>query len=253
MIRTKVGAPSASLESCCMLLQGDYNVGKTYLMGCAMKAQLSKGPGLLIVTAGEPSVSTIQGLGVSDLDVVILDAYADVDTVVKEYKGKGLRVVGVDSLALLSELAIAKTTGGLRAPGQRDAGGGAHDGRSEWGAVKSDFRRAVKQLQGLAPFCFMTCPSAKNENELTGQTSITPDLPGKQAIGIVGMFEFVGYVDCTPMTPTKVQRRIHFEPMGSIATRCNLPRPITKPIVLPEGEGGWQEVEKAILACKGVD
>lgn len=249
MKKLVVGEPEATLTECKMLLHGDYCSGKSHLMGTALKAQLAHGPGLLIITQGEPSLSTIQGLGMPDLEVVVIEHYTDIDEVVKEYGGKGLQVVGFDSLALLSDLVIEKVTGGLRGPGQADRNGKTHDGRAEWGAVKNDFRRAVKQVQRLAPFFYAVCPSSKNENELTGQMSITPDLPGKQAVGIVGMFSYVGYVDYTPLSPTKVQRRVHFEPLGSIATRCNLPRPIVKPILLPEGGGGWAAVEAEIMAC----
>ena len=250
MIRTKVGAPSAELTECRMLFHGYYGSGKTHLMGTALRALTQNGRGLLIVVQGEPSLSTIQGLDIPDLEVVVLESYNDVELVAKEYAEAKLSVVGIDSITLLSDLAIDKVTGGKRAPGQKDAGGGNHDGRAEWGQVKSYFRVAVKQLQRLAPFCFAVCPSSKTENELTGAVSIAPDLPGKQAIGIVGMWDYVAYVDYVPLTPTKVQRRAHFEPMGSTATRCNLPRPITKPIAIPEGGGGWQAIAKEIMACR---
>lgn len=249
MKKLVVGEPEATLTECKMLIHGDYSVGKTHFLGSALKSLTAGGPGLLIVTQGEPCLSTIQGVGIPDLAVVVLESYADADEVVREYAGKGLRVVGLDSLLILSDMTIEKVTGGQRGPGQKDDKGRTYDGRQEWSTVKNDYRRAVKQLQRLAPFFLAVCPSSKSENELTGQTSISPDLPGKTAIGIVGMFDFCAYLDYTPLSPTKVQRRLHLEPMGSIATRCNLPRAITKPILLPEGIGGWELFEAEVKKC----
>ncbi len=220
------------------LFHGNYNTGKTYLCASAL-THIGK-PSLYVVIGDEPVLDTLRAVGATDVEIVRLTDYADIDLLVKQ--SKGCKALAIDSLPMLVELCINKLTGGNRTPGA----GKGNDGRAEWGQIKYYFYRALSELYKLAPFTFAVSPSDKKENELTNAVEIIPALVGDLSQRIAGRFGYVGYIDLTTLSATTVQRRLHFEPMIGILTRCNVKQAFTKPIILGNGPDVWLEVLKAI-------
>jgi len=235
-----------------ILIHGDNNTGKTTLLGAALSYERAAGKCVYLHLEGEPSISSVLAHDLDGVLVVTIEKLEDIPALLKEY-GR-FRVIGLDSLLILEEMAEAKQTGGLRAPGDVKKGDGV-DGQAEWGRIKFEIRRVIELLKKSSDLFIAVGPSDKTTNIVTGEKTITPDLLGKLASRIMGRFDFVGYMEARSLTPTTVRRTIDFSARPDVKTRCNAASPITKAIAIPDiikasdKIAGWLLVRDALTAA----
>src|SRR5262249_16204463 len=130
--------------------------------------------------------------------------------------GKKLRALGVDSMKALCRVVTKKVVKGDR-PAVKD----------DFGSIHWEMERLTASLRSVAPIVVCACPSDKSVNQLDGRTYITPDLPGREAAGSAGWFDFVGYISADTMGPSRVTRKVTFSPSTLVITRQRLPRSVT--------------------------
>src|SRR5207245_5898790 len=108
---------------------------------------------------------------------------------------------------------------------------------------------SIGLLKWVAPVIIMASSSDRSMDQVSGEMSLTPDLPGRQAAGIAGMFDFVFIIKAISTSPTTVKRVIETVPVANTIIRQRLPRPLPPQIDIPENGGGWKKLVDAIQNC----
>lgn len=237
MARQKFNLDNIELDGYTILVHGGRAAGKTYLVGDFLRTESKTGPVRFINIAGEDGQLTLRGMGLGEVGETI-DSYDDFVAALKEFSSLKLQALGVDSAHALSKWIMKKVTGSDRLPEIRKES-------NEWGELHHLSSNLYMQLRRAAKFVMCTCPSDKSVEQLSGKTYITPDLPGRQAAGSAGWFDFVGIIEATA-SASGVMRTFNMTPNNTVIVRQRLPKQITAPIQLPEGPGGWQRIKEAI-------
>lgn len=224
-----------ALTNLIMLIHGGYASGKTHLMADFLKFYSKDGPVRFINIQGEDGFLSAKTFGLGDVGETV-ETYEDMIGALNDVKKEKCLALGVDSMKFASKMAMTHVLGtDQRMP---SVGGNSN----EWGAVHFAMENLTQRMRNAAPFVMCVCPSDKSVNQLDGKTYITPDLPGREAAGSAGWFDFVGYLNAEVIGPGKIKRAVKFAPNNAILTRQRLPRPIIEDIVLPDGPGGWQSI-----------
>ena len=243
-MRHKLNLDLRDLSRFTTLIHGGYSSGKSHLLGDALRHESQSGEVMFINVKGEDGYLSLAGMGLGERGETV-EEYKDFVEVCEEYKGKKIRAMGVDSLKPLAEMVMRKEVGD-RLP---TVGGN----KNEWGEIHWAMNQLMTRLRSVAPIVICVCPSDKSVEQLSGKTFITPDLPGRQAAGSAGWFDFVGYLSADLLGPGKVRRQFHLAPNGNIITRQRLPKPILSPIDVPDVGGGWAKFREAVEKAMGVE
>lgn len=220
-----------------MLVHSAYGAGKTHLAGDFLATLRAEGPVAYINIRGEDGYLSLASFQLGDIGETV-ETLAELRAAIDDYAGRQLVGLAVDSLKWLNRLVQAATLGtDTRAPE-----------KTEWGPVHFEMDRLCASLRRAAKYVLVTCPSDKSLDQLRDRTYITPDLPGREAAGAAGWFDFVGYLSADALGPGKIQRKVTFAPNSNIVTRARTPRPIAD-VTLPEGPGGWARITAAINAA----
>lgn len=222
------------LEKTIMLVHGGYAAGKTHLLADFLKHYSAQGPVRFINIVGEDGYLSAQTFGLGLVGETV-DTYDSLIQALADAKKDKCVAVAVDSMKQASKIAMSHIVGSDRLP---SVGGNTN----EWGAVHHAMELLTNKMRQSAPFVLAVCPSDKSVNQLDGKTYVTPDLPGREAAGSAGWFDFVGFLSADVQGPNKVVRKVKFAPNNTVLTRQRLPRPIIADIELPEGEGGWKKI-----------
>ena len=235
-MRHKLNLDLRSVDRIAMLIHSAYGAGKTYLVGDMLKAELerTKGPVLFVNVKGEDGTLSLADMGLGDVGETV-ETLTDWKELVADAHKRGLKAIGVDSMKALVRLVMRDKIGVDRPPE-----------KTEYGIIHWVMENLATELRTLASVVLCVCPSDKSVNQLDGRTYITPDLPGREAAGSAGWFDFVGYLKADTLSPKEVTRAITFAPNASIITRQRLPKPITHDISIPTGKGGWAAIRGAI-------
>lgn len=237
-MRKRFNLDTSELLGYTILTHGGRAAGKTYLMGDFLAEEAKAGPVRFINVEGEDGYLTLKGMGLGDVGETI-DSYEDFVAALKDYEKLKLQALGVDSAHALSKWIMKKVTGSDRLPEIKSGGG------NEWGELHHLSNNLYRQIRRAAKFVMCTCPSDKSVEQLSGKTYITPDLPGRQAAGSAGWFDFVGYIEATA-TAQGVTRTFNMTPNNMVIVRQRLPRQVVDPVKLPNGPGGWKAIKDAI-------
>lgn len=239
-MRQRLNLDMTSLDRLMMLIHGDYGSGKTHLIGDMLAAEAARGPVAFLNTKGEDGYMSLAAAHLGEIGESV-ETVADFRAALGDLRKLKLRAVAVDSLKYLCRI-VTKGEVGDRIPRKDD-----------WGPVHFQMESLVTELRSVAPVVVCVCPSDKSVNQLTGETKITPDLPGREAAGSAGWFDFVGYMQADTRGPSDVSRTITFTPSTSIITRQRLPVPILEVLQIPAGAGGWRTIIAALERgfCKG--
>lgn len=234
-MRKKFNLDITTLDALTMLVHGNYGHGKTHFIGDALRSEATRGPVYFMNVCGEDGQLSINGMGVPGETI---ETVADYEEVLAEFRGKPLRALGVDSLKALVRLVMDTTAGGKMPE------------KTDYMYIHWTMERLVRQLRQAAHYVLCACPSDKSIDQLNGQTYITPDLPGREAVGSAGWFDFVGFIKADFLGPGRVVRKLTLAPSLTVVTRQRLPKAITEDITIPEKGGGWaaflQRVEAAL-------
>ena len=233
-MRHKLNLDLRNLDKVVMLIHGAYSTGKTHLVGDALRSESKHGPVLFINVKGEDGTLSLAEMALGEIGETV-ENIKDWKDCINDYRSKQLRGLGVDSLKALCRLVMEGKVSGDRPPE-----------KTEYGLIHWFMESLTKELRTLAPIVLCVCPSDKSINQLDGRTYITPDLPGREAAGSAGWFDFVGYLKADTLSATQVKRAVTFAPSPAIITRQRLPRPITTDIDIPTGEGGWNAIMSAL-------
>ena len=239
MARRKFDLDKQELDGYTILVHGGRGSGKTYLAGDFLKVESTKGPVRFINVVGEDGSLTLRGMGLGDVGEDI-DSLKDFIDALKEYQTLKVHAIAVDSIHALSRWIMQKVTGSDRLPEIKQ-------GSNEWGDYHNTSYNTFMSLRRAAKMIMCVCPSDKSVEQLSGKTFITPDLPGRQAAGSAGYFDFVAYLEATN-TSSGVTRTLNMTPNNTIIVRQRLPRQISGAITLPDGPGGWALVKGKIEA-----
>lgn len=239
-----LGSVAIAISENKVLLHGDYNTGKTHIAGSFLAWHAAQDRRVAyLYTTGEPGVSTLSNFVGVPIELYEMEKPSDILLLKKDLKDQQFDAVAFDSFSILGDQCIDTVTGGVRAPGQTDDRGKTHDGRQEWGYIKEEFRRCLATVKKLAPHVMVVGPSAVSTSEVTKTELIAPFLPGQLAQVIVGMFDLVGYLEIFPVAG-RVERKLHFEPMGGVRTRANsIKTAFTGPISLKTDSNSWEQIE----------
>ena len=238
-LRKKFNLDTQELDGYSIMVHGGRGAGKTHLMGDFLKTEAKLGPVRYINVVGEDGGLTLRGMGLGEVGEDI-DSFKDFNDALIEYAATKVHAIGVDSIHALSRWIMRKVTGSDRLPEIKQ-------GTNEWGEFHQHSYNTYMTLRRAAKMIMCTCPSDKSVEQLSGKTFVTPDLPGRQAAGSAGWFDFVGYLEATNTT-SGVARTFNMTPNNTIIVRQRLPKQITSAITLPNGHGGWVAIKAAIEA-----
>ena len=257
-MRRKLNLDIATIEELwknrMILVHGDYASGKTHLGGDFLATERERGPVVFWNMAGEDGYLTLASFGLGETGET-LENVKDVREARDELIKTPVHALYIDGVKALAEMNIVEEVGEDRPP-QIGAG---DDKKNEWSDVHWGFTRLIRSIRACADIVLMTVNSDKNTILTAGTIGgprgkeslrIGPDLPGKQGRDI-GPWDFVGYLEGKALTPGRIRRTLSFVPDGATIVRQRLANPITMPLVIPEGRGGWAMVrgvmERALM------
>lgn len=237
-MRKRFNLDLATLEEMTMLIHGGYGKGKTHLGGDMLREEAKHGPVKYINVQGEDGQTSLAKFGLGEVGETC-ETYEDLKAVRDEMRQKPIRAAVLDSAKQAGSL-IAKSITGSDRPLRTG------NTNNEYGPFNWEIDHFFKSLRGCARVLMVICPSDKSVDQLTGDNLWTPDLPGRNAVGSAGWFDFVFVLDARVIGPNKVKRRLITGPESSIVTRTRLPLPMPTEIDIPEGGGGWLKLKTAI-------
>jgi hypothetical protein len=237
-MRKRFNLDLSTLDEMMILIHGGYGKGKTHLGGDMLRTEMAHGPVKYINVRGEDGFTSIARFGLGDVAETCED-YNDLKAVRDELRQKPARAVVLDSAKQVGSL-IAKSITGSDRPLRTG------NTNNEYGPFNWEIDHFFKSLRGCAQVFMVICPSDKSVDQLSGDILWTPDLPGRNAVGSAGWFDFVFVLDAKVIGPNKVARRLITGPESNIVTRTRLPQPLPTQIEVPEGGGGWQKLRTAI-------
>lgn len=225
------------------LFHGIVNSGKTHLLGDALKHESQFGPIRYINVKGEDGQMSLASFGLGQGVGETVETTKDMDDVLRDYAKLGLQALALDSLKPLGTMLLFGIVGEDRLP---DTALDGEKSKAYWGRARVAMETVLKKLRGLAKYLICVCPSDKSEDIVSKSKSVTPDLFGKLAFGCAGSFDFVGFVEARVVGPGRLRRTISLAPSAEVLTRQRLPRPVLKPIIIPDGSGGWAAYKSAL-------
>ena len=257
-MRKKFSLDMATLDEMLLLIHGGYGKGKTHLGGDMLREEAKHGPVKYINVRGEDGYTSIAKFGLGDVGETC-ETYEDLKEVRNEMRAKATgvykdspdgsrtwitrpapyRACVLDSAKQVGSLIARSITGSDRPLRTGNI-------NNEYGPFNWEIDNFFKSLRGCAQVFMVICPSDKSVDQLTGDNLWTPDLPGRNAVGSAGWFDFVFVLDAKVIGPNKVKRRLITGPESSIVTRTRLPQPLPTEIDIPEGGGGWLKLRTAI-------
>ena len=244
MSRQKLNMDLQTLDGFTMLIHGDRASGKTALAGDMLVTELKAGGEVRFINVkGEDGTLTLRGMGLGDRGETV-ETYEDFNSCLLDYTKLGLAGLAVDSLAALNQWVAYKVCGAERMPIID-----RNNPKNEWGDLHREMTNLAMRMRRTAKYVIATCPSDKSTNQLTGKIYITPDLPGREAAGSAGWFDFVGYLTANPVGPGRVSRVVTFTPNSQVIVRQRLPmgKALTSDFTLPEGPGAWSLIKGEII------
>jgi hypothetical protein len=239
-VRQRFNLDIATLDRFTMLIHGNFGCGKTHLLGDMLKYESTNGPIRFLNVAGEDGYLSVANTGLGEVGETV-DTLADFKAAVSEYAKEGLAALAIDGGKLFGKL-IIKSVCGDKLP---SVGKGSDD----WQKIHQEFEAVIASLRGVAPIVVMASSSDRSMDQVSGELSLTPDFPGRQAAGSGGQFDFVFLLRAQATGPNRVKRTLVTQPVANTVIRARLPKPLPSEIELPEGAGGWKKLKDAMQAA----
>lgn len=231
-----------TLDGFTMLIHGINAAGKTHILGDFLRTELPNGKCKFVNVKGEDGMLTLMGMGLGKIAETV-ESYDDYESLLCELSKGSTHALAVDSLEPLNRWVRAKLfMGSDRMP----------KGADEWQELHRLMANLMTKQRRAAKYVLCSCTSDKSTDTVTGKVTITPDLPGREARGSAGWFDFVAYLETSITGPGTVGRELIMVPNNTITVRQRLPKPITSNIKLPTGQGSWKLIKETIAnAAKG--
>ena len=232
-MRERFNLDLKTLDKFTMLIHGNYGTGKTYFLGDMLKTESASGPVRFLNLRGEDGMLSLADAGLGDVGETV-DTLKDFQDALADYAKLGLAALAIDAGKSFGKI-ITKSVCGERLP---SVGKGSDD----WQKIHQAFEASIAALRGVAPIVVMAASSDRSMDQISGEMSLTPDFPGRQAAGSGGQFDFVFVMRSMPTGPNKIRRSLLTSPVANTVIRARLPRPLPTEIELPEGPGGWAKL-----------
>ena len=265
MIRRGIDLNLRSLDRFSMLVHGDYNTFKTYLVGSFLASLIRQGKRVAFWNVrGEDGYQTLAAFPEieSAKHIWELETYQDIEAALAELIAKPLDGLGIDSGKLWAAKVMLKYTGGedrpLRVPKTRG------DASQEWPLMHHDMERKMQAIRQCAAQVMITCPSDLSSHHLdpsmdtwTKQKRVTPDFPGNEATRSSGWFDYVGYAEVKATAPGEARRLLHFEYNNEFVTRARVVVPFKEGIKIPDcsppyqGPSAWEILQRELQTHLG--
>jgi hypothetical protein len=239
-MRTRFNLDLTSLDRFTMLIHGNYGTGKTFFLADMLKEESKKGPVRFLNIAGEDGYLSAANIGLGEVGETV-DSLGDFKAALAEYAKLNLSALAIDGGKHFGRLCIRDACGD-RLP---KVGTGSDD----WQKIHLAFESTIATLRAVAPVVVLASSSDKSMDQVAGETSLTPDMPGRQAAGVGGQFDFVFVLKAQVMGPNKIRRILQTAPVANTVIRCRLPRALPTEIELPEGGGGWLKLKGEMEKC----
>lgn len=253
-MRRRFTLQPGSLEAIKVLIHGGPGVGKTRLQGDAMAATLARGGTAAFIDIGAQNgyrVLTTMGLDAAHVETI--DTFDSFIEAMDEFASNPFDVLCLDSIRDLQTLSLVKVTGGDRPPktGTKD---------NEYTPIYFNFEMALTRALQAGKVVLATCTTDRSTNQLSGEVSLTPDLMGRNAAGIAGFFDYVGYATASTSLG-KVVRAISFETRSvtlgdsqyNVVTRQRSVREIKTPFKLQPDQNNWTSLVAFLNAHMSVN
>ena len=236
----------STLERFSVLLQGIPNSGKTFMGGDMLKYEGQYGPTCFINVKGEDGWASIAGMELGNIGYTVENEAQVAEMAAEMIRNKIHAAVLDGARPLFNSIII----GILQAdkPDQRRLPDSKLDGdrsKSYWSQARFRMEENIKLLKSACKIFMASSVSAQDVHEITGEKQIAPDIYGKTGSGLVGLFDFAGYMTWSLQGPGRVRREVSFQTRSDVQTRQRLASEIKENIVLPDGPGGWALVKAA--------
>lgn len=250
-VRSKFNLNITNLDTTSVLVQGIPNCGKTHLGGDMLLTEREFGPVRFIDIKGEGGAASIAHMGLGDVGVTV-DSAKDVRELAAEFARDKVHAAVLDGGRLLFNLILIeqvqsdpKTADAIRLPDARYDG---EKSKGYWSQGRFAMEQTITLLKTSVKVLMLTVTSQQDVHEITGQKQVAPDIYGKMGSGLIGLFDFSGYIKAEVTGPGRVQRTVSFEVRNDVQTRQRLAYPLKETIVLPDGLGGWAKIKAALTA-----
>jgi len=219
-----------------LLVHGNYNGGKTHLLGSLLSHEKQYGKCVYVNVQGE-EMGSLLAFDLTDVELYQIESVLEVPGLVRDIGT--VHAIVLDSVQRLGEIAGEKVTGGSRSVGDKD------DHGKEWNRLKFEVFKVLELFKRASTLFAAVCPSGYHENQITKTTKIIPRLPG---VGedLVGRFNFVGYMEATTLSTTRTDRTIDFQTRTDATTRCNAPTQPSKKLAIPDGVDAWVPIKRGL-------
>lgn len=230
-MRTRINLDLTTLDRFTCLIHGNYGVGKSYLLGDFLRHYQPSGAVHFINIAGEDGYLTMANMELGQIGETV-DTLQDLQDALSDAKKAEVIALAIDGVKHIGRLVI-KTNCGERLP---SVGKGSDD----WQKIHRDLENTITSLRQVAPIVLCASSSDRSMDQISGELSLTPDLPGRAASGVGGMFDMVFVMKAVVTGPGRVKRSLLTAPVSNTVIRARLPKPLPVEIVLPEGLGAWK-------------
>ncbi len=229
-----------TLDRFTMLIHGPFGAGKTTLLGDMLRYEKKSGPVRYLNIAGEDGQLSIANFGLGEIGETV-DTLDDFNAAMAEYKKENLRALAIDGGKWFGKMVIRKVCGD-KLP---TVGGASQD----WTKIHAAFEDSIINLRHVAPIVCVASSSDRSMDQVSGELSLSPDMPGRQAAGVAGMFDFVLVLRAQAIRPGEVKRWLDTAPTANTILRQRLPKSLPATIDLPNGGGGWKNLVDAMQLC----
>lgn len=250
-MRSKFNLDLVDLTRLSVLLQGIPNTGKTHLLADMLREERKNGPVRFLNVKGEDGWASAAHMGLGEIGETVSTPKDIQDFAAECAKGK-VHAVGLDGCRplfnhILVDLVQSdpKNAGQVRLP---DAKLDGERSKAYWAQARFTMEQTIAMLKTSVNILVATSTSAQDVHEITGEKQIAPDIYGKMGSGLIGLFDFAGYIKSVPMGPGRVERRVSFQVRNDVQTRQRLANPIKEDIVLMDGFGSWVKIKSALVA-----
>lgn len=220
-----------TLDRFAILFHGEPASGKTHQMASILQAHK---PNCLAVNfVGEDGLLTARD---HDLPAVDIESFAQWEEMLREIltgtKLKGLKAIGLDGLTHGYRMFMRSITS-AEAPEP-----------SDYQKSHPRFENQIVRLKRAVPIVVATCRSDRSMDQVREELWVTPDLPGRMAAGVSGLFDFVFYLEHQMVMGGKIEYRLYTAGKGKTTVRVRLPRALPAIISQPS----WPRIEAEIRA-----
>ena len=237
-----------TLDRFSVLVQGIPNSGKTYLGGDMLKYESQHGPVRFINVKGEDGWASAAGMDLGNIGVTV-ESEADLQQVAADMIREKVHAVVLDGARplwgfIMNGIIQSEKPGTV--PRLPDSKLDGDRSKTWWSQARFRMEENIKLLKTSCNIFLATTVSAQDIHEITGDKQIAPDVYGKAGSGLVGLFDFAGYMTWSLMGPGRIRREVSFQTRADVQTRQRLAVPVTENIILPDGPGGWAVIKTAL-------